>query len=76
MLCLELFEFVLEMLDVLLLAFAKGALRGSVLGATTLAGVSRSERRRWSWAALTMRMFDTLSLSCCVFDRLLRRSSS
>lgn len=33
---LEFLEFVFEVLNVLLLALAKGALRGSVLGATTL----------------------------------------
>ena len=76
MLCLELLKFVFEILNVLLFAFAEGALRGSVLGAATLRRVSRGERRYRTMARLTMRMFETLSLSCCVFDRLLRRSSS
>lgn len=76
MLCLELLKFVFEVLNVLLFAFAEGALRGSILGAATLLRISRGERRYRSLAALTMRIFETLSLSCCVFDRLLRRSSN
>ena len=44
MLCLKLFKFVFEVLNVLLFAFAEGALRGSILGAATLIRVSRVER--------------------------------
>ena len=41
MLLLELLKFVLEVLDVLLFAFAEGPLRRSILGAATLIRVSR-----------------------------------
>ena len=34
------------------------------------------ERHYQGLITLTMRIFETLSLSCCVFDRLLRRSSN
>ena len=39
MLRLELLEFVFEVLNVLLFAFAKGTLRGPVLGSSTLTAV-------------------------------------
>lgn len=76
MLDFELLKFMFEVLNVLLFALAKGALRGSILGAATLMRLSQGERGYPRLAILTMRIFETLSLSCCVLDRLLRRSSS
>lgn len=76
MLGLKLLKLVFEVLNVLLFALTEGALRGSILGAATLSRVLAGVRRRGrSFKALTMRMLETLSVSCCVFDRLLRRSS-
>ena len=76
MFCFELLKFVFQVLNVFLFAFAERALRGSILGAATLIRVRKCEWRSRGLEAITMRIFDTLSLSCCVFDRLLRRSSS
>ena len=76
MLGLELFKFVLEVLNVLLFAFTEGTLRCPILCSATLKFFLECKPAYRRRTVLTMRIFETLSLSCCVFDRLLRRSSS
>ena len=75
---LKLFQLLLEVLDVFLLALAEGALRSAVLGTAALENevmLVTAGNAEECGAELTMRMLETVSLSCAVVERLLLRSS-